>query len=677
MKPLSYALAFTIALSAGFNVSGQQLAYTSIDFPGATSTSAWGINSHGDVVGVYTLPDTSVHGFLFSGGEITSLDYPGAATTHTWGINDHGEIVGDYTIGGVMHGFLLSNGRFSNIDYPGSIAGGPAAINNSGQIAGAYTAPDNSFHSFQLAGSRFTNLDFPGATSNQGNGINSLGDVVSNYTLNGVTHGLVVSNGKFTTIDVPGAAFTGAYGIDPAGNIVGRTRDAAGVTHGFLLSGGKFTMIDIPGATATAASVINVNGDIAGRYTAGGISHGFVLTSPAVSYTITDLGTLPGGSFSQASQGNTDNGLIAGVSDTPDGAQHAILWYRGLLSDLATTGLGGPNSFSIALNSLGQVVGQAETSVKDTENFCLYGTGLQCLPFFWRNGIMSALPTLGGPNGAVSSINKHGLAVGLAQNNTVDPACPAPITHSYKAVAWGPGPGQIRELRPLPGDTVAVAFWINDAGQSVGTSGLCSNTTPNGVIVGPHAVLWDADGSVVDLGNLGGSVDTSLTGVGNSAIFINNRGEVVGGSALPGNTTAHPFLWTKDAGIKDLGLLPGDFRGGALAINDRGEVVGISNDSEGNPHPFVWRDGVMSDLNELASADSPLYLLLAFGINTRGEIVGLGVTGDGDAHAFLATPSRSAISGSSMSSRQPVVSERVRRQLEQRMRLGWRNARGR
>ena len=85
----------------------------------------------------------------------------------------------------------------------------------------------------------------------------------------------------------------------------------------------------------------------------------------------------------------------------------------------------------------------------------------------------------------------------------------------------------------------------------------------------------------------------------------------------------------------------------------------------------------MTDLNELASADSPLYLLLAFGINTRGEIVGLGVTEAGDAHAFLAVPSLSAISGSSMASRRSVLSEHTRRQLQQRMPSGWPNTRGR
>ncbi len=330
--------------------------------------------------------------------------------------------------------------------------------------------------------------------------------------------------------------------------------------------------------------------------------------------------------------------MIAGVSDVPGGSQHAMLWQFGQMIDLAARGLGGPNSFAGGLNDSGAAVGVAETSDSDPEDFCAYGTGLRCVPFLWQNGIMNQLPTLGGANGGVSAINKSGAIAGLAQTAARDASCPAPLFHDYEAVVWGPAPGQIRELRPLPGDTVGVAFWINDRGQVAGTSGTCANTLPNGVIVGPHAVLWDSDGTPIDLGNLGGSVDVSLVAVGTRAIYINNTGEVVGGAALAGNKTAHAFLWTRDAGMKDLGVLPGDDNSGGLAINDRGEVVGVSNDTQGNGRAFIWRNGLMTDLNAHAPSDSPLYLVFASGINDRGEIVGFGATQTGDIHAFLATP---------------------------------------
>ena len=145
------------------------------------------------------------------------------------------------------------------------------------------------------------------------------------------------------------------------------------------------------------------------------------------------------------------------------------------------------------------------------------------------------------------------------------------------------------------------------------------------IAVGPHAVLWEEDGSVHDLGNLGGTVNTALPAVGNRALGINNQGQVVGGSTLPGNTTAHAFLWTKETGIRDLGTLPGDFNSGALSINDKGDVVGVSNDTSGGARAFLWQNGVMHDLNTLIPPNSPMVLLFAAGIDSSGQIAGWGV----------------------------------------------------
>ena len=120
-----------------------------------------------------------------------------------------------------------------------------------------------------------------------------------------------------------------------------------------------------------------------------------------------------------------------------------------------------------------------------------------------------------------------------------------------------------------------------------------------------------------------------MLGVGNVAFSINNRGQVAGVSALPGNATFHPFLWTSETGMQDLGVLPGDLVGAGLGMNNEGDVVGASISApgiaNGNPRAFLWHNGVMSDLNALVPADSPLYLLIAYGINDSGEIAGFGV----------------------------------------------------
>src|SRR3984885_5947574 len=95
--------------------------------------------------------------------------------------------------------------------------------------------------------------------------------------------------------------------------------------------------------------------------------------------------------------------------------------------------LGGKNS-SInwnGINDRGESVGMSETSVPDPngEDICGFGTHLICLPFLWQNGVMRALPTVGGNNGQASAINNSGQIVGYAENGIVDSTCPVVFTN--------------------------------------------------------------------------------------------------------------------------------------------------------------------------------------------------------------------------------------------------------
>ena len=217
---------------------------------------------------------------------------------------------------------------------------------------------------------------------------------------------------------------------------------------------------------------------------------------------------------------------------------------------------------------------------------------------------------------------------------------------------------------------------MNDDGQVVGGSGTCATFNPNFLynLVPVHALLWEK-GKAIDLGNLGGK--TGQAG-GNIAYDINNRGQVVGNSDLPGDTTFHAFLWTWRTGMQDLGTLSGDVASVSISINDGGSVVGASLDANFNPRAFLWEKGLMSDLNALIVGDSPLYLLTGCSLNSRGEITGLGLTSTGEIHTYLARPTHAVVTNESTS--QGVIARRIlsddaRKLMQQQLRFGGSGAR--
>jgi probable HAF family extracellular repeat protein len=298
----------------------------------------------------------------------------------------------------------------------------------------------------------------------------------------------------------------------------------------------------------------------------------------------------------------------------------------------------------------------------------------------WRNGVMTALPNLpGGNNANVFWINNLGEVSGVAENGISDPSCKigTPFqVRRFQPVIWGPNGEIQRVLSPLvsKGDTVAVAFTINDHGEVVGNSGLCSTVGLPPAAVGnttaAHAVLWGSDGSVHDLGSLGGAL--------NGASSINNRGEVVGVAQPPKDGTTHAFLWTMQTGMLDYG----GFQGAVATIvgcchtnNDLGQIVGFTVEPA-NPYfgrAVIWQGTQPADLNNFVHDAGPfIYLTGAFSINDAGEIVCQGVTNTGEVHACLAVPNHGAAlsEGDSLATRQlasPMpLSENARELLRHR-----------
>jgi probable HAF family extracellular repeat protein len=361
-----------------------------------------------------------------------------------------------------------------------------------------------------------------------------------------------------------------------------------------------------------------------------------------VSYKITDLGTNNRKDNFSMAMGLNNHGWaenMDGFVNPPENnlfttvaRGRAVISIDGLNIDLGTLGKSDGNSWINwgGINERGEAVGMSETAVPDPdgEDICGFGTQLTCVPFFWQNGRMSALPTVGGNNGQASAINYRGEVAGYAETTVTDSGCPP-----YKitsAVLWEKG--KALALPTVGGDLDGVAFGINDKGQAVGYSGTCLAAT--------HAVVWKNNTAFV-LQDLGGTKS-------NIAYVINNRGQMAGKVRSADDTTYVAALWQPDGTLTNLGILPGDYAAFATGINNRGQVVGNNFDSSFNwSHGFIWQNGVMTDLNTLIPADSNLFIISASNINERGQISGMAtvLTGPhaGNIHAYLATPVKASL----------------------------------
>lgn len=92
----------------GFIFSGGKM--FSVDEPGAVpdGTAANGINDRGQIVGSFIGEDGNSHGFLAQGATFTTLDCAEGANTSAWGINSAGQIAGTCDVAGQRLGFIAN-----------------------------------------------------------------------------------------------------------------------------------------------------------------------------------------------------------------------------------------------------------------------------------------------------------------------------------------------------------------------------------------------------------------------------------------------------------------------------------------------------------------------------------------------------------------------------------------
>lgn len=301
--------------------------------------------------------------------------------------------------------------------------------------------------------------------------------------------------------------------------------------------------------------------------------------------------------------------------------------------------LGGSSSRGNGLTNGGLVAGYSQLD-----------DGLTRRAVLWRHGVPVELGTLGGVGSRSSvpwdGVNAEGMVVGISEGVEPDPlgqrwSCDlgfffdGPSDVVCHAFVWEDG--VMTEL-PTFGGANAFATGINNRGQAVGwaeTAEADPTCNPEVRVRGFKAALWEPRRNLVrPLPPYPGDSASAATA-------INERGQVVGISgdcdqAVGRYSARRAVMWDHGA-VLDIGNLGGDSWHTPMAINSRGDVVGFSNVPGGAPgvfnaRAFLWtREGGIRDLGVLTHNT----VSQAHGINADGLVVGTSFGGAGGQRAFL------------------------------------------
>jgi probable HAF family extracellular repeat protein len=300
-------------------------------------------------------------------------------------------------------------------------------------------------------------------------------------------------------------------------------------------------------------------------------------------------------------------------------------------------GLGGTSSGGNSINNQTWAAGYSRLTGDQTRHAAL-----------WRSGVLSDLDTLGGPNSSVTwnVKNTAGIIVGISQTATPEPRgerwssfnfYSGPLRAGYinLGFVWEQNLNQMRGLPNFPGGNNGFATGANNLRQAVGWA-------ENGVedterCVSPQVfqfrpAMWSLGppDQIHELPLITG--DSS-----GAATAINDNGQIVGISgicdqAIGRHTARHAVLW-ENGGVIDLGNLGAQWWNTPTAINQRGDVVGFAGDPafvEGDiVHAFMWtREDGIRHLKPLQRRTPKHVDSEAYGINENRQVVGISCDAD-------------------------------------------------
>jgi probable HAF family extracellular repeat protein len=282
--------------------------------PGALTSTAYGINERGDVVG-----ESDGHAVLWRDRRIIDL---GAGTAR--GVNEHGVVVGSADVGGTTHAMLWRQGRAVDLGtLPGATTSCALAVNDRGDVAGYGDSASGALRAIVWRAGTAVDLGPAGAYASSARDVNARGDVVGEIFLPPQEMKDLATVWRHGTASVLTQDSAVASGINDQGDITGFFFTTPG---SFLWRRGVLTRITPPtGMLWLQAQAVNDRAQVVGYGDSGGFrwQDGRLTLLPG-------LRGLPGSGGSAAYDINDRGQIVGGASSTGDGlTTHAVLWLPG------------------------------------------------------------------------------------------------------------------------------------------------------------------------------------------------------------------------------------------------------------------------------------------------------------------------------------------------------------
>ncbi len=263
-------LFFFLVIAAMAQIQPAGCQFQLLDFPGAQSTEASGINNAGVVVGSYVVHAPARSGFIFHQGQFVTYTVPGSNSTSLFGVNNLGWMVGSYRDQSLhSHGFLLRNRQLTKFDVPRAQETVATGINDAGVIVGSFF-DGASNHGFVKIGGTFITLNYPGSTSTVAAGINNHGSIVGSFTSSTGGGGFLYQNGRFMAVNAPReGSSTSPAGISANAEIIGKYMEQTVLPHiprGFIDQSNAFKSVIFGQDHGTFLKGINGSSMIVGTY---------------------------------------------------------------------------------------------------------------------------------------------------------------------------------------------------------------------------------------------------------------------------------------------------------------------------------------------------------------------------------------------------------------------------